>query len=128
FLNQSGNPFLYGKGVGTMYEIDLFPPTGHINMGLPHSPAAGTITAACEARTTVLAFATHSLNKPADIDTWHRRLGHPSYDTVERMGRKEIVGGMDVTTFSRQPGLCEDCVMGKQTRCPFDGNSRPVTE
>lgn len=28
FLNLSGNPFLYGNSIGTMYEVELFPPTG----------------------------------------------------------------------------------------------------
>ena len=74
FLNLSGNPFLYGKGIGTMYEVELLSPTRHIVVKPLPALAAGTITAACEARSIVLAFSTHSLNKPTDADTWHQRL------------------------------------------------------
>lgn len=71
FLNCLGDPFLYGKGIGTMYKVKLFPPTGQINVNLLHVPDTETVTAASKARATVLAFATHSLSKPVDADTWH---------------------------------------------------------
>ena len=80
-MNPSGSPFLYGKGIGTMYEVELFLPTGHINAKPLTAPPSGMVMAP-EARDTVVAFATHSLDKPTDADTWHQRLGHPSYDTV----------------------------------------------
>ena len=71
-----------------MYEIELFPPTRQITTKPLPLSAIGTVTAAKEARITVLALAMHSLDKPADADMWHRRLGHPSYDVVEKMHRK----------------------------------------
>ena len=37
-----------------------------------------------------------------------------------------LVEGLSITTLSWQPGSCEDCIMGKQARCPFDGNTHPV--
>jgi hypothetical protein len=72
FLNPSGSPFLYGKGVGTMYEVELFPPTGPITTKPLPIHAIAAVTAASEARANVLAFATHSLDKPTNVDTWHR--------------------------------------------------------
>ena len=126
FLNQPGNPFLYGTGVGTMYEVKLFPPTGHIDVRSFPTLAGGAM--ASQARATILAFASHSLNKPTDADTWHWRLGHPSYDIVEQMFQKEIIKGLSITTLTCQPDLCEDCIMGKQTPYPFDGNTHPMME
>ena len=127
FLNPSGSPFLYGKSVGTMYEVEVFPPTGRINAKPLTAPPSGMVMAP-EARDTVVAFATHLLDKQTDADTWHRRLGHPSYDMVERMYRRGIVEGLTITNLARQPGLCEDCIMGKQSQCPFDGNIHPASE
>ena len=86
------------------------------------------LSTATQARATVLAFATHSLRKPANAEIWHQRLGHASYNIVEQMVRKGIVVGLDITTLVHQPGFCEDCVMGKQTRHPFDGNTHPATK
>ena len=128
FLNPLGNPFLYGKGIGTMYEVELYSPTRHIDNKPLSLLAAKTVTAALEARTAVLAFATHSLDKPTDINTWHQRLGHPSYNMVESMYRKGTVEGLNIMTLTQQPSLCEDCIMGKQTHCPFDGNTHPEME
>ena len=48
--------------------------------------------------------------------------------TVEQMYRKGIVEGLTITNLACQPGLCEDCIMGKQSRCPFDGNTHPASE
>ena len=98
FLNTSGNPFLYGKGIGTMYEVELFPPTGQIDSKSLHTTE--TVSAASKARAMVIALAMHSLNKPTDANTWHQRLGHPSYDMVERMHRKGIVEGLSITTLA----------------------------
>ena len=128
FLNSSGNPFLHGKGIGTMYKIEPFLPTGNVKVISTPNSVTNMIAAACEARATVVAFATHSLSKLTDADTWHQRLGHLSYNIVERMHKKEIVEGLEITTLTCQPGLCKDCIMGKQTCHPFDSNSHPIKE
>ena len=128
FLNSSENPFLHGKGIGTMYKIELFPPTGNVKVISTPNSVVNTIAAACEARATVMAFATHSLSKPTDADTWHQRLGHPSYNIVKRMHKKGIVKELEITTLTCQPGLCKDCIMEKQTCHPFDGNSHSAKE
>jgi hypothetical protein len=79
--------------------------------------------AAKEAHARVLVFATHSHSRPTDIDTWHRRLGHVGYSVVERMGHERVVKGMDVTNYEKGQGSCEDCIMGKHTRQPFNDNT-----
>jgi hypothetical protein len=123
-LNREGNPFLSGNNAGsegTMYEVEIYPPTGPIHQKNQTKPSP-SIVAAKEAHKRVLVFATRSHNKPTDIDTWHRRLGHVGYSVIERMGREQLVKGMDVTTYEQSQGMCEDCIMGKHTRRPFDDN------
>ena len=71
---------------------------------------------------------TRSHNKPTNIDTWHRRLGHASYSMIERMGCEQVVKGMEVTTYEKGQGLCKDCIMGKHTQRPFDDNPAWETE
>ena len=71
FLNLLGNSFLHGKGVSTMYKIELFPPTSNVKVISTPNSVTNMISAACEARVTVVALATHSLSKPTDADTWH---------------------------------------------------------
>ncbi|WVZ84642.1 LOW QUALITY PROTEIN: hypothetical protein U9M48_031649 [Paspalum notatum var. saurae] len=45
---------------------------------------------------------------------WHARLGHISFDTLERMAKKEMVRGLPMNT-----SLCDSCLVGKQRRQPF---------
>jgi hypothetical protein len=69
-LNREGKPFLSGiiaGSEGTMYEVEVYPPTGpllpkHQNRPLPSTSAAK------EAHARVVVFATRSHNKPADRD------------------------------------------------------------
>ena len=116
-LNQEGKPFLSGIAAGsegTMYEVEVFPPTGplHQKQGDRFQPPT---TATREAHTRVLVFATHSHNKPTNIDTWHQRLGHIGYSMIECMAHEQVVKGMDVTTYEKGQGSCEDCIMGKHS-------------
>ena len=117
-LNHEGNPFLYGMVAGserTMYEVEIYPPSGPLQQLKHQSKSPPSTTAAKEAHMRVFAFSTQSHNKPTDIDTWHQRFGHVSYSVIERMGHEQVVRGMDVTSYKKGPGLCEDCVMGKHT-------------
>ena len=52
-----------------------------------------------------------------DLETWHRRLGHPNYRTVLDMVRNEAVSGMK-TDLSTAPQACDACIRGKQTHHP----------
>jgi len=123
FISKDNRPFLQGRGVGTMYEVDVFPMTGPTAQK-GNAPAT-FVPAAQVAHSNVMAFATKSHDRPTDIDTWHRRLGHVGYSIIERMAvTKDLVDGMSVTTLKRGPGMCEDCIMGKQTRRPFDDNEK----
>ena len=116
-LNHDGKPFLSGLAAsseGTMYEVDIYPPIGPLNQKHHNKPLSYT-AAAKEPHARVLVFATWSHNKHTNIDTWHQRLGHASYSMIEHMGREQVIKGMEVTTYEKGQGLCEDCIMGKHT-------------
>jgi len=53
----------------------------------------------------------------ADVETWHRRLGHCSIRSVVDMARKGSVEGMAID-LSSAPPKCTHCVLGKQTCSP----------
>ena len=61
-----------------------------------------------------------SLSQPASLEQWHRRLTHCSPLTIQDMANNRLVDGLQIsgTTIT---GKCEDCIMGRQTRRPFDG-------
>ncbi|GAQ92153.1 hypothetical protein KFL_009340020 [Klebsormidium nitens] len=57
---------------------------------------------------------------------WHRRLGHASSEALATMSRDSLVEGLPPPQAFRKAGetLCEDCVLGKQTRKPFPPSDR----
>ncbi|CDO76034.1 hypothetical protein BN946_scf184818.g2 [Trametes cinnabarina] len=53
----------------------------------------------------------------ADATTWHRRLGHISFDSVFKMVRSGMVKGMDIVgSLTRPKTPCSPCLLGKQSR------------
>jgi hypothetical protein len=58
-----------------------------------------------------------SLVATPNLETWHRRLGHPNYRTVLDMVRNDSVSGMK-TDLSTVPQACDACIRGKQTHHP----------
>jgi GAG-pre-integrase domain/Integrase core domain len=54
---------------------------------------------------------------PADLQTWHGRLGHVSYPSIINMAKKNMAIGMP-TDLSTMPPICEQCIMGKQMKWP----------
>jgi hypothetical protein len=55
----------------------------------------------------------------ADMDTWHRRLGHISVDSVLKMVKNGIVKGMSIVRSRALSTLCVPCQKGAQTRTPI---------
>ncbi|WVZ99076.1 hypothetical protein U9M48_044426 [Paspalum notatum var. saurae] len=48
---------------------------------------------------------------------WHARFGHISFDTLERMAKKEMVRGLPMIEHIGK--LCDSCLTGNQRRQPF---------
>ncbi|GJZ20846.1 zinc finger, CCHC-type containing protein [Tanacetum coccineum] len=57
-----------------------------------------------------------------DAWTWHARLGHANFYTLEFMGKKRMVTGMPCVSHPTQ--LCSGCVVAKQTRKSFPNEAQ----
>ena len=107
FLDSSGTPFMRGTSTaGNLYELDLRPHTGSVD--LP--------TALLSAPTAV------------DAATWHRRFGHIGDTGFQRLVSKGLVDGLDIRGPSSCSTLCLDCVYGKHARQPFTQWIEPERE
>ena len=81
-INKNNIPFMQGREVGTMYEMDMVPVMGPITIKLDTAVPRDT-DQAITAKNIVTAYATRSHTKATDIDTWHRHLGHIGYQVIE---------------------------------------------
>jgi hypothetical protein len=68
-----------------------------------------------------------SRNVPVDRSTWHRCLGHIGKTGLDAIIRDDRLEGLTVEG-AHDEGLCEDCLSGKQSRRPFDGEHEPETK
>ena len=67
-------------------------------------------------------LAMSSLSRPTSLEQWHRRLAHCSPSTIKDMLARNLVDGLSISDATLS-GKCEDCIMGRQSRRPFDGES-----
>ena len=72
-------------------------------------------------------FAMTSTSHPTSLEQWHQRLTHCSTSTIQEMATRNLVDGLKITETSVS-GHCEDCIMGRQTRRPFDGETEKDLE
>jgi hypothetical protein len=67
--------------------------------------------------------------KAASFNTWHKRLAHVNYQTIQRMMRHEAVEGITLKEKSEIPKeICQGCALGKMQKLPFLLGTRKVTE
>ena len=62
------------------------------------------------------------LSQTINLEQWHRCLAHCSPLMIQDMANSNLVDGLRIST-NDLTGKCEDCIMGCQTRCPFDGET-----
>ena len=68
----------------------------------------------------IAAFTARVVTAKADLNTWHRRLGHVNTKTILSMDRHGVVSGMEITGEKEIPKeSCTPCFEGKQTREPI---------
>jgi Reverse transcriptase (RNA-dependent DNA polymerase)/GAG-pre-integrase domain/gag-polypeptide of LTR copia-type len=67
-------------------------------------------------------LALNSLSKSTSLEQWHRRLAHCSPSTIKDMATGKLVDGLTISG-DELSGKCENCIMGRQTRRPFDGET-----
>ena len=96
-----GTVVLTGKNINGMYLLETFehPPNVPIAMG--------------------------SLSQTVSLEQWHRRLAHCSPSTIKEMLDNKLVDGLQVSEMSLT-GKCENCIMGRHTRRPFDGETQKI--
>ena len=69
---------------------------------------------------TEVALTARNSTSKANVQTWHRRLGHLHIDAVLAMVRKGMVKGMEIVGSHSPPDTCEACLKGKQTRAEIN--------
>lgn len=57
-----------------------------------------------------------------DLMSWHKRLGHASFDYIKSLARRGLIAGAGLTTSTPNP-VCEHCLIGKQVRTPYPRES-----
>lgn len=67
-------------------------------------------------------IAMSSLSQPTLLEQWHRHLTHCSPLTIRDMSAKNLVDGL-VISRDEIHRKCEDCITGRQTWRPFDGET-----
>lgn len=93
-----GTTILAGKGVNGMYLLEPLDTKSNVPLAL------------------------NSLSKSTSLEQWHRRLTHCSPSTIKEMAKNNLVDGLMISEEALN-GKCEDCIMGRQTRRPFDGET-----
>ena len=73
-------------------------------------------------RASDIPIAMTSLSQPVSLEQWHRRLTHCSPLTIAEMSREKLVDGLNVSGNNLR-GKCEDCIIGRHTRRPYDGKT-----
>ena len=63
-----------------------------------------------------------TLSQSVSLEQWHRRLAHCSPKTIQEMAEGNLVDGLRISDKTMK-GKCEDCILGRRTRHPFDGST-----
>jgi len=56
------------------------------------------------------------------VKLWHRRMGHPSPQALNRLVREQMAEGISIPTALLKQAMkcrCECCILGKMTHLPF---------
>jgi len=98
---QNGDTVLTGWGEKGMYIVDV------LEEEVTNLPLTDT------------AITMSSLFQPTSLKQWHHQLVHCCPSTIQEMANKSLVDGLNITGNVLR-GKCEDCILGRQTRRPFD--------
>lgn len=71
----------------------------------------------CQVNTSASVFAVNV----AHNNIWHMRYGHTNYDKINELKKENLVKDVHLLgNLSKPKGICEVCVLSKQTRQPFN--------
>ncbi len=94
--DKSGKEIFAGRGSDGMYVLDA----------------------------TLTPQAMSSCSSPTSLCNWHRRFVHMSPKKIEEMALKNLVDVLEITSDPLQ-GRCEDCILARHARRPFDEPTDP---
>ena len=114
-LDKAGLITTFGNGQGITRQAD-----GTVVLAGRNINGMYLLEAVEPAPSTPLAMG--SLIQPTTLEQWHRRLAHCSPLTIQEMANNGLVDGLKISDVTLT-GKCEDCIMGRQTRRPFDGET-----
>ncbi|MCO5596320.1 hypothetical protein L7F22_050381 [Adiantum nelumboides] len=92
---KNGKLIAQGKKVGRMFTLDVNIPEVNAVM-----------------------FA-HGSGVVADIEIWHKRIGHANVQRLKTMQSQELVTGLHVFKVADMQKVCEACQFGKQAKASF---------
>ena len=58
-------------------------------------------------------YANMSVALPLDMQLWHRRFGHHSFATIEKMIKDDLATGLVIDSKLQPDPVCEPCLAGK---------------
>ena len=71
-----------------------------------------------------VAMFAHGRGVIANIEIWHKRIGHVNIQRLKSMQTKNIVAGLPKFRVEGMQKVCEACQMGKQARHAFPKNAK----
>ena len=114
-LDKAGLTTTFGNGKGITQKAD-----GTVVLTGRNVNGMYLLEAIDNAPNTPIAMS--SLSQPTTLEQWHRRLTHCSPLTIQIMAKNNLVDGLIISDLTMN-GKCEDCILGRQTRRPFDGET-----
>ena len=123
-FDKAGLTITFGGGKGVIRKADgTVVLTSQLEKGMYTVDPLADISL----KTTAAPAAVASLSQPATLEQWHRRLAHCSPMTIQGMADSNLVDGLNISERDLH-GKCEDCILGRQTRRPFDDKTDSVLE
>ena len=114
-LDKAGLTTVFGSGQGLTKKTD-----GTVVLASRNINGMYLLESVNDLPNTPLAMT--SLSQPTSLEQWHRRLAHCSPLTIQDMASNNLVDGLKISETTVK-GKCENCILGRQTRRPFDGET-----
>ena len=92
---KNGKLIAQGKKVGRMFTLDVNVPEVNAVM---FAQGSGVV---------------------ADIEIWHKRIGHANVQRLKTMQSRELVTGLPAFKVAEMQKVCEACQFGKQAKAAF---------
>jgi hypothetical protein len=115
---------LCDKGMTTVFgkqSVKFFSESGaHILTGQRH----GGLYRLQENKTSALVVKSRTLDKPVDIEGWHRRFGHAGISRIRLALERDLLNGLIVIGDpGNKPPECDPCHIGQAKRRAFDAKT-----